>query len=128
MRNVVLSLTAAIALAAVAPPALAQAPGGSEQADTRCLLMLQLIARDPKQAERASKGMYFYLGRLTARGPTARLEGLLKAEAAKMPQQQQVQAELQRCSGELNARTQEYQAVGKRLSAAARAAAPPAKQ
>ena len=127
MRNAVLTLAAAVALTAVAPPALAQAPAGADQADTRCLLVLQLVARDPKQAEQASKGMFFYLGRLTARGATARLEGLMKAEAAKLPPQQ-AQAELQRCGNELTARTREYQEVNKRLAASVKPATPPAKK
>ncbi|RAK68862.1 hypothetical protein DJ019_02275 [Phenylobacterium kunshanense] len=91
-------------------------------------MVLQVVARDPKQAEQASKGMFYYLGRLTARGPTARIEGLMKAEATRL-QPKQAQAELQRCGSELSARTKEYQAVGQRLAAAARPpAAAPAKK
>lgn len=128
MRYAVMPVAAALAMSIAAPPAFAQAGGAADAADVRCLMVLQVVARDPKQAEQASKGMFYYLGRLTARGPTARLEGLMKAEAAKLPPQQ-AQAELQRCGNELSARTKEYQAVSQRLAAAARpAAAAPAKK
>ena len=115
MRNAVLTLAAAAMLAGVAPAALAQ-PVSADVADARCLIVLQFVGRDPKQAEQASKGIYFYLGRFSARGAIARLEGIVKTEATKM-QPQQAQVELQRCSNELNSRGQEFQAVNQRLAA-----------
>ncbi|MDZ4373930.1 MAG: hypothetical protein U1C74_21250 [Phenylobacterium sp.] len=115
-------LAALAVLSAPAGPALAQSAG--DTADVRCLMVLQVVGNDPKQAEQAARGVYFYLGRLTARGPATRIEGLVRAEAARLPAQQ-AQAELKRCGAELNARTQEYQAVNKRLAASAR---PPAKK
>lgn len=120
MRLVAPSLAAAIALTAAAP-VLAQ-PATADQADVRCLMVLQVIARDPKQQEQAGKGILFYLGRLSSRGPLARVEAVMRAEAPKMAAPQ-AQAELTRCAGELNSRTKEYQAVTQRLAASARAAA-----
>jgi hypothetical protein len=120
MRLAAPILAAAIALTGA--PALAQ-PATADQADARCLMVLQFIAQDPKQQDQAAKGMLYYLGRLSSRGPVARVEAIMKAEAPKMAAQQ-AQAELARCSGELNTRTKEYQAVAQRLAAAARAAAP----
>lgn len=123
MRTAVLSLAAAVALACAAPPAMAQA--NADQSDVRCLIVLQVVGRDPKQSEQAAKGMFFYLGRLTARGAVARLESSMMAEAAKMTPQA-AQAELQRCGAELNARSQEYQAVNQRIAAKVKPAAAPA--
>ena len=126
MRNAVLTLAAAAMLASAAPSAMAQ-PVSADAADARCLIVLQFVARDPKQAEQASKGIYFYLGRISARGSVNRLEGIVKTEAPKM-QQQQAQAELQRCGAELNSRGQEFQAVNQRLAATFAPKAPPAKK
>jgi len=121
-------LAGLIALTGAAGPASAQALT-PDQADVRCLMVMQFITRDPKNADQGSKGVLFYLGRLSARGATARIEAVIKTEAPKM-QAQQAQAELTRCGGEINARGQELQAVNQRLAAAARppAAAAPAKK
>jgi hypothetical protein len=81
--------------------------------------MLQAVSRDPKQAEQAAKGVYFYLGRLTARGPVSRLEPLIKAEASKLGPAQ-AKAELGRCGAELTSRSRELQAVNQRLAASVR--------
>lgn len=133
MRTVAMILAAATAATALsnATPAAAQALT-PDAADTRCLMVLQVVGRDPKQAEQAAKGVYYYLGRISARGATARIEGLLKAEAPKMSPEQ-AQTELARCGGELNNRTKEFQAVNQRLAAQfapppGKAAAPPAKK
>jgi hypothetical protein len=115
MRTAALILAAAAACAGVAAPAAAQAPS-ADQADTRCLMVLQFVARDPKQSDQAAKGIYYYLGRMGSRGPLARIEGLMKAEAPKMTPQQ-AQAELARCGTELNRRSQEFQAINQRLAA-----------
>lgn len=123
MRLAAPILAAAVALTG-APPALAQT-ATADQADARCLMVLQFVARDPKQQDQAAKGMLYYLGRLSTRGSIARVEAIMKAEAPKMAAAQ-AQAELVRCSGELNTRTKEYQAVAQRLAAAARATAPAA--
>jgi hypothetical protein len=114
MRPAALILALAATLAgAGSASAQAMTP---DQSDVRCLMVLQVVGRDPKQAEQAARGIYFYLGRLTARGSTARIEGLLKAEAPKL-QPQQAQTELARCGTELNGRTKELQAVNERLAA-----------
>jgi hypothetical protein len=125
MRYAVLSLAAAVALSGSAPAAMAQA--SIDQADIKCLIVLQVVGRDPKQSDQAAKGMFYYLGRLSARGGIPRLEPLMMAEAAKMTPQA-AQAELQRCGGELNSKTQEYQAVNQRIAAKVKPAAAPAKK
>lgn len=119
-------LAGVIALAGAVGPAAAQALS-PDQSDVRCLMVMQVVARDPKNADQGAKGALFYLGRLSARGPTARIEGIIRAEAPKMPTQQ-AQVELVRCGNELNARGKELQAVNQRLAASARPAAPPAKK
>lgn len=126
MRYAAPILAAAVALASVGPAtAQALAP---DQADVRCLMVLQLISRDPKQQDQAAKGIFYYLGRLSSRGPTARIEGLMRTEAPQL-QPAQAQAELTRCAAELNSRGKELQAVNQRLAASARPpAATPAKK
>ncbi|HEY0646861.1 hypothetical protein [Phenylobacterium sp.] len=123
MRHAAPILAAALALTGLGP-AKAQ-PLTPDQADARCLMVLQFISRDPKQQDQAAKGIFFYLGRLSARGPTARIEGLMRTEAPKL-QAQVAQTELARCAAELNARGKELQAVNQRLAASARPAAAPA--
>jgi hypothetical protein len=124
MRPAALILALAATLAGGVGSATAQTMT-PDQSDARCLMVLQVVSRDPKQAEQAARGIYFYLGKLSSRGPTARVEALLKAEAPKL-QPQQAQAELARCGTELNGRTTELQAINQRLSAQFKAAAPPA--
>ena len=121
MRIVVLALAAA--LAAPAAPAFAQAP--DDRGDVRCLLVLQAIGRDPKQKENAGRGVYFYMGRLSARGALARTEPIMLAEAKALSTPALLQAELTRCGAELTKRTAEMQAVNQRL---AKLAQPPAKK
>jgi hypothetical protein len=124
MRYAVPILAAALALAGAGGPAAAQALS-ADQSDVRCLMVMQFVARDPKNAEQGGRGATYYLGRLSARGPIARIEAIIKAEAPKISPQQ-AQTELTRCGGEINARGKELQAVNQRLTAAARppAAAP----
>lgn len=114
MRPAALILAAAAALAGAAPAAAQTATPDSS--DVRCLMVLQFVGRDPKQSDQAAKGIYFYLGRLSARGATARIEGLMKAEAPRLTPQV-AQTELARCGTELNARTKEFQGVNERLAA-----------
>ena len=61
MQRTALILAAAAALCAPAAPAAAQS--AADSADVRCLMVLQVVGRDPKQAEQAAKGIFFYLGR-----------------------------------------------------------------
>lgn len=119
MRYAALILAAGLALAG---PVAAQ-PLTADQADVRCLMVMQVVARDPKNADQGAKGALFYLGRLSARGSTARIEAIIRTEAPKMPAQQ-AQVELTRCGAELNAKGKELQAVNQRLAATARPAAP----
>ena len=120
--------TLAGAIALTGAPAMAQALT-PDQADVRCLMVMQVVARDPKNADQGAKGALFYLGRLTARGPIARIEAIIRAEAPKMPSQQ-AQVELARCGNELNAKGKELQVVNQRLAASVKPAAapPPAKK
>ena len=115
MRPVVLALATVAMLVSLSGGATAQS-AGSDPADVRCLIVLQLVSRDPQQADRANRGIYFYLGKVSARGPLERLEPVMKAEAAKL-QQPNAEQELQRCSTELNGRSQEYRAITERLAA-----------
>lgn len=125
MRAALTALIGAATLAAMAPPAVAQTP--ADRSDARCLLVLQAVSRDPKQKEAAGRGIYYFLGRIGARGSVSRIEPVLMAEAKAINSPQQVQAELSRCGNELQARTQEYDAVDRRIAATARPAAPAGK-
>ena len=76
MRYAAPILAAAIALTGVGP-AMAQALT-PDQADVRCLMVLQFISRDPKQQVQAARGILVCLGRLSSRGPTARIEAVMR--------------------------------------------------
>lgn len=123
MRRVACLLALTAGVAAAAGPVAAQAPLTADQADVRCLMVMQVVARDPKVKEQGTKGVIFYTGRLSGRGAMSRIEAIIKAEAAKMSPQQ-ARAELQRCSNDLNARGQELNAVNQRLAASVRPGAP----
>lgn len=125
MRTVLIAAAAAAALAGLAPSAAAQT--AADRADMRCLLVLQAVSQDPKQKDSATRGIYFYIGRLAARGPLSRVETLLPSEGRAIGSAQQAQAELTRCGTELTQRTGEFQAASQRAAQAARAAAPPPK-
>lgn len=116
MRIATLALVAALAAPAV--PALAQTP--DDRADVRCMLVLQAVARDPAQQQNAARGVYYYMGRLAARGGIVRVEPTIAAEArALSAAPAQMQTELGRCGGELTKRTGELQAAMQRLQAQA---------
>ena len=131
MRPQILAVTAAAALALCAGPVAAQTP--ADRSDTRCLLVLQLVARDPANKEAASRGIFYYLGRLQAHGFAGKLDTLFIPEAKTLNSPQQMQAEAVRCNGELNAHAGDLTAAFKKLQAAIPpppprpAAAPPAK-
>ena len=125
MRHAVIALAATTALTSLAGPAAAQA--ASDRNDVRCLLVMQAIGRDPKQQEAASRGLYYYLGRLAARGGLARVEQQMLAEAKTLTAQS-APAELSRCGAELNKVTTDLQATNLRLQATIKAANPPAKK
>jgi hypothetical protein len=132
MRTALTLGLAALTLTGVAGPALAQASSQADRADVRCMLVLELIGRDPKQQVQARSGVYYYLGKLNARGSIARLESVMLAEGKGMNTQAIVQGELARCGTELNQKTGEFQALNQKLAAQARPAtaapAPPLKK
>lgn len=115
MRHAALAIAAAAAavLTGAASPAFAQAAGDTP--DVRCLMVLQVVGRDPNQRDQAARGVFFYIGRLGAKGPLARIEPLMVAESKKMNTPQILQAELSRCGAELNQRGNELQALNQKL-------------
>ena len=114
MRHAALAIAAAAAvLTGAASPAFAQAAG--ETNDVRCLMVLQVIGRDPAQRDQAARGIFFYVGRLGARGPLSRVEPIMIAESKKMNSPQILQGELTRCSAELNQRGNELQTLNQKL-------------
>lgn len=134
MRRAVIAFTAA-ALAAAALPVAAQTP--ADKSDARCILVLNLVGmqagKDVTKRAQASEGVFYYLGRLSARGASGKLGGLLVSEAGAITTQQQAQAELARCGNELTARVGDLrnglttlQNAGRAKAAAAGPAAAPA--
>ena len=128
MRYAALAFMTAAVLTGAVSPALAQS--AADTADVRCMMVLQAISRDPAQREQAGRGLFYYVGRVTARGPLARVEAIMLAEGKKISTPQQAQAELARCGAELNQNGGEMQAINQRLQKqfAPPAAAPPAKK
>lgn len=112
MRHAVTAFAAATVLAGLASPALAQQ---ADVPDVRCLLVLQTVSRDAAQREKASMGVFYYLGRLGARGPLSRIEPTMLAEGKKLTAQQ-AQVELTRCGNELSRNGSDLQAMNARLS------------
>ncbi len=127
MRVALIALVGAATLAAPVAPAAAQP--AADRADVRCLLVMQLAARDPKAREQAARGAHYYMGRLGARGAPARLDPRLVGEARGITSAAQAKTELDRCANELNQNQAQFQALNQKLAASAPAkpAAPPAK-
>ncbi|TAJ73181.1 MAG: hypothetical protein EPO51_05965 [Phenylobacterium sp.] len=112
MRYAALALAAAV-LAGATSPAAAQSAG--DVADTRCIMVLQAVSRDPAQRESAARGVFYYMGRVASRGPLPRIEAIMAAQGKTMNTPQAVQAELTRCGAELSQRGAEIQAVNQNL-------------
>ena len=122
MRIAATAVIGALALATLATqPASAQS--AADKADARCILVLQLAARDAKNKEPALQGTFYYLGRLAARGLSGKLEPLLLAEGKSIKTGAEVQAELTRCGADLTARSAELRVAFVNLQQAATAAA-----
>ena len=104
MRNALIAMIGATALTGLAAPAVAQST--SDKADMRCMLVLGVAAREPKNKQAAGQGSYYFLGRLAGRGfDLAKLGAGLVAEAKSITSPAMVQTELNRCSQELNTRS-----------------------
>ncbi|MBW8814557.1 MAG: hypothetical protein JF588_14120 [Caulobacterales bacterium] len=109
MRTVVLALVGASLLGAGAAQAAPTAANPTARAsaaaaaDGRCILVMNLLARDPKNRDAATRGTFYYLGRLAARSQTGDLTAILVASGKSLSGQAQLQSELKRCGGDLNA-------------------------
>lgn len=107
MRAVVLALIGSAILgstavaAAPAPPAARASAAAA--ADGRCILVMNLLARDPKNRDGATRGTFYFLGRIAGRGQTGELDAILIASGKGVTSQAQFQAEAKRCGAELNA-------------------------
>jgi hypothetical protein len=64
---------------------------------------MNVVARDPKNREVASRGTFYFLGKLAGRGQTGQLDGILIASSKGLSSQAQFQTEAKRCGAELNA-------------------------
>jgi hypothetical protein len=124
MRCALIALAGAVALTGAAPAFAQNAP---DRADARCILVLSLAAREPKNREKVSEGIFYFLGKLTARGQGARLTSVLAQEAKSPINAQQAQAELNRCGQELTRSSAQLNGAFKTLQASAprRPASPP---
>lgn len=125
MRNALITMLGVAVLSGLAASARAQTV--TDRGDARCILVLQLAARDAKNKDPATQGTFYYLGRLSAHGMSAKLEPLFLAEGKTITNGATVQTELTRCGAELTARSAELRTtfVNLQQAAASAAAAPP---
>jgi hypothetical protein len=121
MRAFSLPLIAAFALAAAAPASAATAlkaaaPAPAAKADTgimgdvRCLLVMTALASNKERQQAGQVGVYFFVGRISARAPGFDLTSAVKAQAPTLGPQQ-LQAELQRCGPMVATAAQNTQAA-----------------
>ncbi|WP_293901161.1 hypothetical protein [Phenylobacterium sp.] len=122
MRSALLALIGVTALTGLAPPAAAQTVG--DKADARCILVMTLAARDPKNREAAQEASYYFLGKLSGHSLSAKLAPIMLAEGKGITNAAQAQAELARCGQEMNTRTAELRATMVQMQQAAQAAQP----
>lgn len=113
----------ALVLAGAAAPQSAAAQSATDRADARCILVLTVAGRDPKQRAAAAEGVYYYMGRIDARGSGAGLEALLGAEGKSIRSKEELKADLTRCGATLRQRSLALQTAFENL----RKLNPPAK-
>jgi hypothetical protein len=107
-----------------APKAPAAAPPASPvEGDARCLLSMALLSQDKQRQQAANIGVYFFTGRLSARG--ANVQAAVKAAEAKLVPAQ-IPAELQRCGPVVQAGMKSLQETFSPQQGAPGAAAAPA--
>lgn len=63
---------------------------------------MNVLARDPKNREGASRGTFYFLGKMAGRGQTGALDAILIASSKGLNSQAQFQTEAKRCGAELN--------------------------
>lgn len=97
-----------VALLPMAPAMAAPATGAAKAsaaaaADGRCILVLNVVARDPKNREGAFRAQTYFLGKFAGRGQLNDLPAILLASSKGLSSQAQLQSELKRCGAEMNA-------------------------
>ena len=122
MRAVLTALIALATLAATAPPAAAQS--ATDKADVRCILVLTVAAREPKNASAAQQGVFYFVGKIDGRAMSSKLDGLMLSESKTLTTAAAIQTELTRCGSELTQRSNALRAMSQRLQAAAQSAKP----
>ncbi|WP_309603941.1 hypothetical protein [Phenylobacterium sp.] len=135
MRSLTAATFSVLALVATAPaPAMAAAPPAGAAspliADVRCLLTMAAFGGAKERQQAAQVGVYFFLGRISARAPGLDLGAALRAEAPKLGPQE-LQVELRRCGTMVEAQSTGLQAAmstlgGKRAAGPAAPARPAA--
>ena len=116
MRAVLTALMSAALLAAMAPPVAAQTP--TDKADVRCILVLTVAAREPKNTSAAQQGVFYFVGKIDGHAMTGKLDGLMVSESKALNSKEAIQQELTRCGAELNQRSNALRAMSQRLQAA----------
>ena len=118
MRALSTPLLAALAAAAVSPafaapahkPAAAAAAPTGAASDVRCLLSMTVLSQDKQRQQAAQVGVYYFAGRLSARGAGFDLVSAAKAEAPRLGPAD-FQAELKRCGTMIEASSRAVQAA-----------------
>ncbi len=99
MRVLTAATISALALAGAAPThAATPLPAAPSVlvADVRCLLTMAAFGGAKERQQAAQVGVYFFVGRISARAPGLDLGAALRAEAPKLGPQE-LQVELRRC-------------------------------
>lgn len=113
MTRTVLTLFAALlSQTALAAPA-------DDQADIRCLILSGQMADSevPEQKTAGSIMLFYYLGRIDGRNPSADLVKLIKEETEQMTEERQQQL-LQSCSARLDQRGKLLSSIASQLDPA----------
>lgn len=133
MRVLTAATILVMALAATAPARAASPPPAAAPAlvaDVRCLLTMAAFGGAKERQQAAQVGVYFFVGRISARAPGLDLGAALRAEAPKLGPQE-LQVELRRCGTIVESQSTALQTAmstlgGKRAAAPAAPATAPA--
>jgi hypothetical protein len=112
---------AALLAAAIATPAAAQPAPDPTRDDLRCVIAVGMFAaqarNDADTKLGAAAGLGFFIGRLKGREPGIDLKARVLAEANRLKSPADLQPDLARCGGEMQAISDESNALGAALKA-----------
>lgn len=104
---------------AAAAAASAMQPGSQVERDVRCVAAFAVVGDTLPDGDEGKTGLMlltmYYIGKIDGEAPGIDLEAALRQVTGQPGYEQQLQADLQRCASEMEARGKKLQSVGNAL-------------